>query len=719
MSHKTITLVLAVFLMVSAAVIVVSDFSDADDIDTGKEEAASGEAATVTGTCGTGGATWTYKVSDHSLTINASGTSNKVSGGFDPSSKDWTVWQATSFKDESGKDADRLMPYALFDTNSITLSISGNVSIDAGAFKDFNITSIALSNCTTISAGAFQGCTNLTSVSIGTSVTSIGKGAFQDCTALTTVDIHKAQVDHDAFKGCSKLTSIKATDSTLYDVGTNGIVYSDDWATVYMCPTGLKPSAPIVLDDRVTKVFLDFADVTYIADICRAGGSAVTYEKVSETDCKAVCVLYSSLGMKDPKASMSGSDFVLTYGELYRGWIVDEQIISLSQGTPELDTSKGTVSFSVTGGNGYTLLPMGVAVMTPNDISDVKSINGWEVGNVDAEASEMDGILTDVIRFSGNVIGYEENGPAETTLGRTLIYNGVQFSVLLLQPVPGSMNAIERLTIDDDLQFSEGTFANCTNLRNVYMDEVKEIPAQAFRYCTALEVVSIGSCTSVGDYAFEGCSSLADVAFIADSVILGKGAFNNCSSLRYLLAMMDTTISGDAGIPIIHLSENASGDLEVTDNYVLLDAPGFSSISYTYSKGGESTTANVYSGGAAAIPLNGSGEVFLTYKEGTPSTDCLVVFDAVLDVIVPSQVVKAGSTIGSVPAPSVDGYTFMGWVDASGAQLTEDTRIDSSTLFTAQWQKENSSSNTPVYVLAIFAIAIVATVAVLFVNSRR
>jgi len=83
---------------------------------------------------------------------------------------------------------------------------------------------------TRISPGAFNGCTNLTSVTIPDSVTSIGQKAFMDCTNLASVIIgsHVASIGASAFGEGSNLTSVtfKGTidsNSFRYDVFTGDL----------------------------------------------------------------------------------------------------------------------------------------------------------------------------------------------------------------------------------------------------------------------------------------------------------------------------------------------------------------------------------------------------------------------------------------------------------------------------------------------------------------
>ena len=68
---------------------------------------------------------------------------------------------------------------------------------------------------TSIGAGAFQGCTGLSSVSIPDSVTIVGDNAFTGCTGLTNVNIGDGvtSIGGEAFSGCTGLTSVSVPDS--------------------------------------------------------------------------------------------------------------------------------------------------------------------------------------------------------------------------------------------------------------------------------------------------------------------------------------------------------------------------------------------------------------------------------------------------------------------------------------------------------------------------
>jgi hypothetical protein len=71
-----------------------------------------------------------------------------------------------------------------FIPNSIT-------TIGVAAMTHLNVTTLTIPNSvTTIEDGAFSGCTELTSVYIGTGLEHIGENIFNECSKLKTVEIN-------------------------------------------------------------------------------------------------------------------------------------------------------------------------------------------------------------------------------------------------------------------------------------------------------------------------------------------------------------------------------------------------------------------------------------------------------------------------------------------------------------------------------------------------
>ncbi len=90
--------------------------------------------------------------------------------------------------------------------------LDGVTSIGERAFDGFtNLSSITIpASVTSIEDGAFTGCTGLSSVTIKNGVTSIGETAFAGCTDLSSINIPGSvtNIGDSAFEGCSGLSSI-------------------------------------------------------------------------------------------------------------------------------------------------------------------------------------------------------------------------------------------------------------------------------------------------------------------------------------------------------------------------------------------------------------------------------------------------------------------------------------------------------------------------------
>ena len=90
------------------------------------------------------------------------------------------------------------------------------------------------------------------------------------------------------------------------------------------------------------------------------------------------------------------------------------------------------------------------------------------------------------------------------------------------------------------------SFRNQKQTSYVISNSVTSIGDHAFYGCSSLaEVIIPNSVTSIGDHAFYGCSSLSSIV-IPDSVnSIGEGAFLNCSSLSSIVIPDSVNSIGD------------------------------------------------------------------------------------------------------------------------------------------------------------------------------
>ena len=116
-------------------------------------------------------------------------------------------------------------------------------TIDAFAFSGCTgLSSVALpEGMTTVESYVFYGCTGLRSVTFPESLTAINGRAFSNCSALTRVSIPEnlSFIGEGAFGACTALEgfSVQAGNS-VYSVDENGVLYSRDRATLFICPGG-------------------------------------------------------------------------------------------------------------------------------------------------------------------------------------------------------------------------------------------------------------------------------------------------------------------------------------------------------------------------------------------------------------------------------------------------------------------------------------------------
>ena len=124
--------------------------------------------------------------------------------------------------------------------------------------------------------GAFQGCTNLKTVTFGKKLNTIGKEAFKGCTGLTAIDIpdNVTAIEVNAFSGTSltsatvrsKICTI-ADGKTTLPVMENGTIYglADSYAQQYAETNGyafeLAGDPPVESTDPVGTDTYDAGDL--------------------------------------------------------------------------------------------------------------------------------------------------------------------------------------------------------------------------------------------------------------------------------------------------------------------------------------------------------------------------------------------------------------------------------------------------------------------------
>ena len=89
-------------------------------------------------------------------------------------------------------------------------------------------------------------------------------------------------------------------------------------------------------------------------------------------------------------------------------------------------------------------------------------------------------------------------------------------------------------------------FEDCTTLTTISLPACTTLGIYAFAYCTALTTVSFPACTSIGNYAFAECPSLT-TATLPVCISVGNYAFNYCTSLTTVSLPLCEDLGGTTG----------------------------------------------------------------------------------------------------------------------------------------------------------------------------
>ncbi len=434
-----------------------------------------------------------------------------------------------------------------------SIIIPNTIKYDGKTYTVTNIEGYAFSGCsgltsitipssvTSIGNSAFSGCSGLTSVEINTKtigtwfrglesiktitlgeeVTCIGNSAFSGCSGLTSITIPSSvtSIEGSAFYGCSGLTSVTIP-SSVTGIGERAFSYCSGLTSIEI------PSSVTSIGDEAFGGCSGLASITIPSSVTSIGNSAFS----GCNNLTTVTINSNAILSKSYYSSSNINNINNIFGSQVTEYVIGEGVTSIGE-------------WAFRGCSGLT------SVVIPSSVTSIG----------DAAFSNCSGLLSVEIPSSVTSIGGGAfNGcsgltsvtiPSSVTSIGNYTFNGC--SGLTSITIPSSVTSI-----------GNSAFSGCSGLTSIAIpSSVTSIGNSAFSGCSNLTAVTINSnallsksyssssninklfgsqvteyvlgegVTSIGDYAFSGCSGLTSITVPNTVTSIGSSAFYNCSGL--------------------------------------------------------------------------------------------------------------------------------------------------------------------------------------------
>ena len=402
----------------------------------------------------------------------------------------------------------------------------GNVTFE-GCSK---LTSITIpDSVTSIEYCAFQGCSSLTSITIPNSVTSIGYNAFYGCSSLTNITIPNSvtSIGDRAFYNCSSLTSINVSENNKNYSSVDGVLFNKDKTELIQYPRK-KEGTNYKIPNSVTS----------IGDYAFAGCSITSItipNSVTSIGYGAFETCSSLTSITIPEGVTSIGDEAFEYCSSLTSITIPNSVTSIGHeafyncdSLTSITILKGVTSI---GDEAFEYCSSLTSITIPNSVTSIgneafrgcSSLTSITIPNsVTSIGSSAFGCsnLTS-INVSDNNKNYSSVDGVLFNKDKTELIQYPRKKEGTNYKIPNSVTSI-----------GDYAFAGCSITSITIPNSVTSIGYGAFETCSSLTSITIPEgVTSIGGYTFDGCSSLTSITIPNSVISIGDNAFYKCSSL--------------------------------------------------------------------------------------------------------------------------------------------------------------------------------------------
>mgnify|MGYP002523255243 CR=1 FL=1 len=385
---------------------------------------------------------------------------------------------------------------------------------------------------TTVSSGAFSGCSSLTEVTVPESVTTIGYNVFSYCTSLTEITIPEGvtTIGDGAFWGCSSLKEI------------------------------IIPESVTTIRDRV------FSDCTSLTEIAVAEGNTAFVSVDGVLYNRERTILCAYPGGKAAERFLIPETVTMIQNGAFKGCRSLAEIV-----IPASVTSIGYGAFSGCSSLTEITIPEGVTSIGDRAFSGCSSLT--EITIPESVTAIGNSAFSSCEKLTS--VTFAENSQLES-IGH---YAFSECSSLKKITIPASVTSIDY-----------SAFFGCTSLTEITIPaSVTTIGDEVFCECSSLKKITIpASVTSIGYSAFSGCSSLTEITIPASVTTIGDEVFCECRSLTEITipagvtSIADRAFAGCTSLTGITVAEE-NGAYTAVDG-VLYDKPVQKLLAYPAGK---------------------------------------------------------------------------------------------------------------------------------------